>query len=188
MKQIPWTTLSAQLQAYEAKSKEACMSFFAKCSDRVMEMQTDLAKSIPEYHSFVVLEFNTDAIKKELCDKDWAIVAQKWVELNSVFSVMRPLVAGSTRFEHVHAAACEAVVHSLKDAKRFCAVVSSVKMILEVLPTVSRALRASKLDEHIARTKDSDLPENLTTYFEREKKKCSVSGKKSGPAQAADCS
>ena len=93
-------------------------------------------------------------------------------------SVLKALAVGAIgRFDSLHRSACESTARALGDAKLFIAIVSSVKLIMVTLPSLAKAQRASRITDHLERTKAVQLPKSLWDYFIRELKK-STTGKK----------
>ena len=77
------------------------------------------------------------------------------------------------RFEESHQACNETVERDVREGKNFIGVVSTVSLILEHLPTMPKAQRASIIKAHLETTHrtGATLPDNLRTYLAGEHQK-----------------
>ena len=180
LKCIDFLRMDREVAAAIPLCKDLLEKVLGKIAARALTMSNNLENAIPDYEPYAVTEFRTEVVKKELIDTPWEHLATSWVHLQKLHAVAKNLATSDMvgKFEAVHASTTEACERALTAGKNFIAVISTVKVILVVLPKAVKSQRHAIISNQITKTQGSGLPKNFIEYLVREQKKA-AGGKQS---------
>jgi hypothetical protein len=178
LKVIPFRRMHLELTTAILRCTELLEEVVGRIATQVLAMSNHMENTIPDYEPYTVTEFKTEVVKKELIDTAWEHLATSWVQLHKLHVAAKSLPTGDIigKFETAHSGTSTTCDRALAACKKFIAVVSTVKLILVVLPKAVKSQRRGIIANQIAKTQGSGLPKNLVDYLVREQTKAN-SGK-----------
>ena len=163
--------------AAESMLKELLQNIMAKSATCLQSVAEALEQKVPAYTEYVVTTFDVEKIQAELLahESRWETFAHEWVGHSKFHTACLSLAATSLgKFAVLHKAQVVLSDRALKAGRTFIAVVSTVKLILVILPATKKGERGSMISAQIEKSKSSGLPSNLIEYLTRELKKHSA--------------